>query len=136
MRRGVLIVLLWLGRRIIFGLGGLGRGIWDVVVEDWHVVFLAGEEIQRCILAARLERVIFVILRCRLFVFVGRTTAVSATVAHAGLTTEIVGPALGKLSAWNIGPEDLVDGSIIEDDITRRLVDAELEWARRLMIRQ
>jgi hypothetical protein len=113
MRRGVLIVLLWLGRRIIFGLGSLGRGVWDFVVEDWRVVFLAGEEIQRCILAARLKRVIFVVLRSRLFVFVGRTTAMSATVAYAGLTTEIVGPALGKLSTWDVGPEYLMDSSIV-----------------------
>jgi hypothetical protein len=37
----------------------------------------------------------------------------SATVAHAGLTTEIVGPALRELSTWNIGAEYLMDSSIV-----------------------
>jgi hypothetical protein len=64
-----------------------------------------------------------------MLVLKGGTTPMSATVAYARLTAEIVGPAFGKLGAWNIGMKDLVDGSIVEDDVARRFGDACLEEA-------
>lgn len=56
---------------------------------------------------------VLVVLGSRLLGFVGRTTSVSAAVANACLTAEVVRPALRKLGTWDVGLEDLVGSSIV-----------------------
>lgn len=115
MRRGVLIVLLRLDGGVIFvvGLGGLGEGNWEIMVEDRLVSALPREEIRSCSLCSGLEGMVPVVVGSGVLILVGRTTLMSATVANTCLTTEIVRPAFRKLGAWDVGLEDLVDGSIV-----------------------
>jgi hypothetical protein len=117
MGRCVLVMLFRLGGTVIviviIGLGTLGWGSWKIMIKDRFVIFLAREEIRRCSFCSRLERVVFVVVGSRLLVFVGRTTSVSATMANAGLPAEVMRPAFRKLSAWDVGMEDLVDGSVV-----------------------
>jgi hypothetical protein len=115
MRRGVLVVLLWLYGSIVFvsGLVSLGGSSWKVVVDDRIVVFFAGEEVWSCSLCSRLERMVLVVLENRLLIFVGGTTSVSAAVAYTCLTAEVMRPALRKLGSREVGLEDLVGSSIV-----------------------
>ena len=115
MRRSVLVVLLWLGGSVILvvGFGCLGRSGWEIMVEDRFVSALPREEIRSCSLCSGLEGMVLVVVGSSVLILVGRTTLMSATVANTCLTTEIVVPAFRKLGAWDVGLEDLVDGSIV-----------------------
>lgn len=115
MRRSVLVVLLWLGGSVILvvGFGCLGRSGWEIMVEDRFVSALPREEIRGCSLCGGLEGMVFVVVRSGVLILVGRTTLMGATVANTSLTTEIEGPAFRQLRAWDVGSEDLVDGSIV-----------------------
>ena len=115
MRRGILIVLLRLDRSVVFVVGfrSLGGSSWEIMVEDRLVIILPREEIRSCSFRSGFEGMVSVDLGSGLLVLVGRTTLVGATVANICLTTEVVGPAFGKLGAWDVGLENLVDGSIV-----------------------
>lgn len=115
MRRGVLIMLLRLGGSVIFvfGFGSLGRSGWEIMVDDRLVIDLSREEIRSRSLCSGLERMVFVLVGTGVLILVGRTTLVGATVANTCLTAEIEGPAFRQLRAWDVGLEDLVDGSIV-----------------------
>ena len=115
MRRSILIVLLRFGGSVIFviGLRSLGGSNWEIMVEDRLVSALPREEIRSCSLCSGLEGMVLVVVGSSVLILVGRTTLMSATVANTCLTTEIVGPAFRKLGAWDVGLEDLVDGSIV-----------------------
>lgn len=115
MRRGVLVVLLRLDGSVVFlvGLGSVGRSSWEIMVEDRLVIVLSREEVRSCSFCNGLEGMVFVVTGSGVLILKGRTTLVGATVANICLTTEIVGPAFRKLGAWDVGLEDLVDGSIV-----------------------
>ena len=108
-------MLLWLGGGVVFvfGLGSLGGSSWQIMVEDRFVSALPREEIRSCSFCSGLEGMIFVFVGCGVLILVGRTTLMGATVANTCLTTEIEGPAFRQLRAWDVGLEDLVDGSIV-----------------------
>lgn len=65
-----------------------------------------------------------------MIVFVRRSPAVRAPVAHVRLPAEVVGPAFGQLCARDVGGEDFVHGAVVEDYVAGWLVDACFEWAR------
>lgn len=115
MRRSVLIVLLRSYGSVVFvvGLGSLGSSGWEIMVEDRLVIALSREEIRSCSFCGGLEGMVFVVLGSGLLILVCRTAFMGATVANICLTTEIVGPAFRKLGAWDVGLQDLVDGSIV-----------------------
>ena len=56
---------------------------------------------------------IFVVVGSGVLILVGRTTLMGAAVANTCLAAEIEGPAFRQLRAWDVGLEDLVDGSIV-----------------------
>lgn len=74
-----------------------------------------------------------VVVGCRILVLVGGATPVRATVANTGLAAEVVGPAFGELGARDVGLEDIVDGSVVQDNVAGRLGDASFERTRRLL---
>lgn len=115
MRRSILIVLLRLGGSVIFvvGIRSIGGSSGQIMVKDRLVIVLPREEIRSCSLCSGFEGMVFVVVGCGVLVLVSRTTLVGATVANTCLATEIVRPAFRKLGAWDVGLEDLVDGSIV-----------------------
>lgn len=115
MRRSVLIVLLRSHGSNVFvvRLGSVGRISWEIMIEDRLVIVLPGEEIRSCSFCSGLKGMVFAVLGSGLLILVRRTTFMGATVANVCLTTEVVGPAFRKLGAWDVGLEDLVDGSIV-----------------------
>ena len=102
------------------------------MIEDRLVVLFAAEEIERCVLSAGLERLIFADFIISLFVFVGRPSTVSAPMPNGCLAAEIVRPAFRKLRAWNVGLEYFVNGSVVQDHIAGWLVDPRFEGTRKL----
>lgn len=123
------------GRGVVFvaGLGWRGSLRWQGRVEDRREVFLAGEGV-RGDFGGALEGVVFlaVVLGCGgcvVVVFVCRSSAVRAPVAHVRLAAEVVRPAFGELRARDVGGEDLVHGAVVEDYVAGWLVDACFEGA-------
>ena len=97
----------------VFELGSVGRISWEIMIEDRLVIVFPGEEIRSCSLCSGLEGMVLVVVGSSVLILVGRTAPMAATVADTCLTTEIMGPPLRKLGAWDVGLEDLVDGSIV-----------------------
>lgn len=100
------------------------------MVEDRVEVFLAGKEVLG-VFSASSDRFVLVVVIFGLLVFVGRSPAMRPSVADVCLATEVVRPAFGQLGAGDVGLKNLVDGSVVENDIARWLVDAVLEGSRR-----
>lgn len=100
------------------------------MVEDRGEVFLAGKEVLRT-LSAGSDRFVLVVVIFSLLVFVSRSSAMRPSVADVCLAAKVVRPAFGQLGAGDVGLKNLVDGSVVENDIAGWLVDAVLEGSRR-----